>query len=183
MPIFASIKVSSVQFDPQPATTVPVGSLFIDSSNSQVTTKPVDNSPPSSIQSPVDYFIKSVITGAAFANKTTVARDSVTGKVVAADADVNAATNIGYAMSASSGPNQTISIFLIGPNLSDHLLGLGFNTGDRVYLDKNAGQLVKDISGFISSDAIVFLGIADCANGVASTTATDLISTKQDLSL
>lgn len=184
MPRYAGIRTTFVQLDPTVQETTPTGALFVDSSNSnQFTTKPVDvNAPPATVATAVNYFLKGVISGAAYGAQVPLSK-LPNGKAVAADADTNASDHIGYSVDASTGADQAHSVILIGPNLPNALVGMGFTPGDIIYLDKVAGQYINDTSGFGPSDNIVQLGIADCGDGLASATATDLISNNQPVSL
>lgn len=71
---------------------------------------------------------------------------------------------------------QIIDVALISYNLTGVLTGLGFAPGDKVFVGETPGSFVNDISGFSGNDdSILWAGWADCAEGVASTQATDLI--------
>lgn len=64
---------------------------------------------------------------------------------------------------------------LIGPNVPGVLTGLGFAPGDAVYLGDGGGYTNTTSTLTFNTDSIVRMGYADCAAGVASAVATDLI--------
>jgi len=66
-------------------------------------------------------------------------------------------------------------VLLMGPNAEGALTGLGFTTGDSIYLSEDA-SFTNDANSFTGEDdSIIKVGIADCASGIASGVATDLI--------
>jgi|GEM_PF-2937471 len=184
---FASIKVAYVELVPVNPTQVPAGAVFLDETNSdQVTIKnPGGGSPePVSGSGGADYFRKACVAGGAIAAKVPVAKRS-DGKVVAADTDdVTARNFVGYSLSAVAGDGDPLDILLAGPNLAGALTGLGFAPGDLVYMSETAGGYLKetDIAGMTGNDDVIrVIGIADCAAGVASATATDLVAITQTI--
>jgi len=67
------------------------------------------------------------------------------------------------------------TVILPGANIVGAVTGLGFLPGDEVYLSETGG-LTNDPNTFTGdNDSIIKVGIADCADGVASSTADDLI--------
>ena len=98
------------------------------------------------------------------------------GGIMRADSDATGAkVYIGFAMSAIAN-SASGTIQLVGPNFAGVVTGLGFSPGDTVYISESAG-LTNDPNSFTNSDDVFQrVGIADCAAGVATAVAVDLIS-------
>lgn len=98
------------------------------------------------------------------------------GKIMEAESDVAGREQpIGISL-VPLGIDEIGNVLLFGPNATGVLTGLGFLPGDEIFIGETTGGYVKDISTFSGSDdSIIRIGIADCAAGAASSTATDLI--------
>lgn len=98
------------------------------------------------------------------------------GSIIVADSDSPFGQHpIGFTTSAIS-DGQFGDVFLLGNNISGLMTGLGFAPGDEIYLSENAG-FTNDPNSFTNNDdSLIRLGIADCADGVVSGSATDLIT-------
>jgi hypothetical protein len=72
-----------------------------------------------------------------------------------------------------SGATGTVK--LVGQNLAGAISGLGYSVGDDVYLSESGGYTNDPNSFTGDNDSIIRVGIADCSEGSASSTATDLI--------
>jgi len=97
------------------------------------------------------------------------------GKVVPADSDAAQGQ-------AFCGVSQTIlplsgtgTVLLPGANVPGAIAGLGYLPGQDVYLSETGGYTNDPNSFTGGDDSIIKLGIADCAAGVASALATDLV--------
>lgn len=99
------------------------------------------------------------------------------GKGYKSESDGTNRQNVhGIALEASSGDGSIIEVALISYNLVGAITGLGFAPGDKIFIGETPGSFVNDISGFTgSNDSILWVGWADCAEGIASSQATDLI--------
>lgn len=99
------------------------------------------------------------------------------GKIMTAESDaVGTQQFIGIAADNFVSANDLGNILLVGQNVAGALTGLGFVPGDEIYIGETTGGYVNDISGFTGNDdSLIKVGIADCAAGTASGTATDLI--------
>lgn len=180
MTTIASIKAQYVVLVPVAESSVPAGSVFLDSSNSNQMTFKGTNS----VSEPVDtgggggtnYFIKSMVASGPIAVRRPLNKLS-NGKVSDADAsDLDNAQNIcGYSLNPSASDGDLISVLCVGPNLADALLGLNFTTGDEIYLSDTGGYTNDTSNLSAGMDSIIKLGIADCPSGTASSIATDLI--------
>lgn len=97
------------------------------------------------------------------------------GTIVLADSDgVNAQNFCGITQSSIS-PSVTGVILTPGQNIENAILGLGFAPGDTVFLNESGGYS-NTTSGFTGgNDTIWKIGMADCAAGLASSVATDII--------
>jgi len=99
------------------------------------------------------------------------------GKIIPADSD-----GVGGAQQLIGITQEQIllggvgSVYLFGQNVAGVITGLGFAVGEEVYLAETAGTYTNDPNSFTGdNDSIIKIGIADCAAGSASGTATDLI--------
>jgi len=108
-----------------------------------------------------------------------VSIDKLTGGIFPADSDASTGKNMfGIALEAiaSAGSGR---VMMFGRNIPGVLVGSGFAPGDKVYIDEN-GNYVNNSAGFTGGDdEIVFVGWADCTEGIASTIVTDLIMKHQ----
>jgi hypothetical protein len=97
------------------------------------------------------------------------------GKIVQADSDAAQGQKyIGITM-ASIPAGGSGAVLLPGPNLENAVATLGFAPGDEVYLSETGGYTNAPGSFAGDNDSIIKVGIADCAGGSASATATDLV--------
>lgn len=97
------------------------------------------------------------------------------GSIVVADSDsVDGQQPVGVtAESIANGSSGTVITF--GPNIPGILTGLGFISGQTIYISETGG-LTNDSGSFTGlDDSVIKVGIADSGEGVASATATDLI--------
>lgn len=68
------------------------------------------------------------------------------------------------------------AVILVGANLAGVITGLGFAPGQDIYLSESGGYTNTPATAFSNNDdSIIKIGVADCAAGAASSTATDLI--------
>ena len=176
----ASIKAQYVVLVPVAESAVPAGCLFLDSANAnQMTVKGTD-SIPATVNTGggggTNYFITSMIASGPIAIRRPLNKraDGKVSDAVATNSD-NRQNICGYSLTPSASDGDVISVLCVGPNLADALVGLGFATGDEIYLS-DAGGYTNTTSGLSAGiDSIIKLGVADCASGTASATATDLI--------
>lgn len=111
---------------------------------------------------------------------TTIAAGKPVGKkpdgtIVLADSDGVNTQNFCGITSASMAPSATGIILIPGQNIAGAITGLGFAPGDSVFLNESGGYS-NTTSGFSGdNDTIWKIGMADCASGLASPTATDII--------
>ena len=160
-------------------TTVPVDTLFVDSlQGSEFAIKNLGGiTSLIATTAGANPFLKTMQSDAAFAIYMPLVKQP-NGRVVKADSNnTNAESFCGYAMTASTGVGQAVSVMTAGPNVIGALVGLGFAPGDLIYINENGGY-TNDPSTFTGgNDTLVKLGIADCAGGgVASPVASDLIA-------
>lgn len=100
------------------------------------------------------------------------------GGIIKADSDgISAQIIIGVVLDAMLIGEQG-RVALIGPNAAGVLTGLGFAPGDAIYLNQDGTNRgftnnPADLTG--ANDSLIIIGYADCAAGVASVTANDLI--------
>lgn len=98
------------------------------------------------------------------------------GKIVPADSDDALGQKYVGITKDSITANGTGDVYLTGNNIPGAVSGLGFTPGDEVFLSETSGAFTNNPNSFTNNDdSIIKLGIADCAAGTASSTATDLI--------
>ena len=97
------------------------------------------------------------------------------GSIVVADSDsLDGQQPIGVTSETIADSSDGL-VITFGPNIPGILTGLGFAPGDTIYVSENA-SLTNDGGSFTGDDdSIIKVGIADCAEGVVSGSATDMI--------
>jgi len=181
MTTYAKIKTTHVVLEPTPASAAPYGSLFNDSSNFNTFTNRDTGGVCTAVgaTTSVNVMVKSKknMSGSVIPAYRRVALHS-DGTIVLADSDnLTAMKDIGISLDPIS-HNTFGRIMLNGANAPGVLAGLGFATGDSIYLSKTPGMLVNTSAGFnAETDTIMRVGTADCADADASAAATDLIMT------
>jgi hypothetical protein len=178
------IQTKFVILEPTAPGSVPNNSLFIDSSaGNQLATKTSSgqNQPIVGGSSGTNYFLKQMQVGSAFPAGAPLSKRP-DGKVEVADSDsVNGRKYCAYALEAGVNVDDLVNVLCVGPNVPGALSGIVAVPGDIVFIGEN-GQYTVDPNSFTNNDDdIIQAGIADCAAGVASTTAVDLISLPQVL--
>lgn len=182
------IKSKFLEIEASDPADIPPNSLFIDSTNNnQATFK--NSGGTSSVVGAVstsNLFIKQMQADQVIAINDPLAKKS-NGRVIKSDTDLSADSQkyIGIALQAAANVGDFINVLLIGTNLANALLGMGFVPGEYIFLGENGG-FTNDagVSGFSgSNDSVIRVGIADCAPGTASGVATDLIAITQIISV
>jgi hypothetical protein len=172
---YAKVRVGAIIFEPLgEAEAPPDNALYANVVNGGIVS--IGASVPVST-SENSIFSKNMVAGVAgIPINTPVAKQS-DGRIVPLDRDNPVAIKpIGVTTTAGINENVLVGVFLSGPNLPGVLTGKGFTPGAIIYSDNVAGGMVDDISSFNpQTDAILRLGIADCASGIAAAEATDLI--------
>lgn len=172
------IKVGFVELVPRAAAAVPNGALFLDSSggNAPTAKNTGGSSVPIGEVAASDVLIKTWqnLSGVTIvAGKTSCKLAS--GSAALADADA-VGRQVWLAVALDTVANTAQGRFaLVGPNVAGALAGLGFAPGEAVYQGKTAGGYAALSTLNPLTDAIIRVGYADCAAGVASATAVDLI--------
>lgn len=171
------MKAKAIILEPVNSSEVPNGAIFLDASNSNAATiKSVAGDAKTISEMGSAIFFKQMVAGGAFPAKTPISKRP-DGKIIAADSDAtDAQTVIGYSMEVASGDGVLINVLLIGANLVGAITGLGFAPGDDVFLSETSGYTNDPGSFTGDNDSIIKVGIADCAAGIASATAVDLVA-------
>jgi hypothetical protein len=181
MTVYAKIKTAAVVLEPTTPASAPAGSIFNDSTNGNAFTNKTTGGSVDQVgaTSSADYLVKykKNMTGATIPAYKRVALKT-DSTIVLADSDNSVAMlDIGMSLDAID-HNAFGRVLLNGANAPGALTSLGFATGDHIYLSKTPGALTNSTSGFDpNTDTIMRVGIADCATGIASAVATDLIMT------
>lgn len=104
------------------------------------------------------------------------------GKIYPANAD--AATGqrmIGITVQAIN-PGSPGEVYLFnGDNIPGILTGMSFVPSKRIYVDSTGAYVQEGTGAFDSASQVTFVGYADCADGAASVTVTDLIASRQEI--
>jgi hypothetical protein len=127
--------------------------------------------------SSVDRFVKEMENGSGVTIPALTPISKLSdGTIVAGDSDsANGQNFIGFTL-VEIADGARGNCLLSGPNVEGAVSGLGFAPGDEIFLYETTGQLTNNPDSFTGNDdSIIKLGIADCAGGVASSTANDLI--------
>jgi len=176
---FAQMKTTAVVLEPVSSGSVPVGSLYNDAANSGTFTnksvtgdvQPVGASTASSVM--VKMKRNSTVTSIPAYKRVALLAN---GSVCLADSDnPTAMTDIGLTLDVIA-PTLYGRVLLNGANADGALSGLGYATGETIFLSKTPGALTNNANAFDPvTDTIMKVGIADCAGSDASSVATDLI--------
>lgn len=164
--------------EPVPAGAAPTNAIFVDSSNNNSFANKTDGGTTIVVvQETANILFKQMQAGEDLAKGWPLAKQP-SGKVVRFDAnDPNRKAFCAYSMETVA-QNAPVNTLLVGANLTDALIGLGFAPGDEVYLNTSGGY-TNDPSTIESDPTadIIKVGVADCSGGaVASATVKDLIA-------
>jgi len=98
------------------------------------------------------------------------------GSIIASDSDGPGGLQnyIGISLAIILNGAQGV-VIVVGPNIAGAITGLGFAPGDEVLIAENGGYTNDPNSFTDANDSIIKVGVADCASGAASPTATDII--------
>jgi len=169
------MKAKAIILDPTTSTQVPVGAFFIDSDNANnFTLKSTDGSNQTVAKAGLSSFIKKMVANGSIPINTPVSKSSTGYVIPAVTVGANGSNVIGYALSEASQQGDLIDVLMNGPNMPGVLSGLGFATGDTIYLADNSGY--TNIKPVFQDKSVIKLGIADCVGGSTFTVATDLIA-------
>jgi hypothetical protein len=179
MPLYAKVRTDAVIFNPSAVSEMPNNSLFVDQSTGILKTKS-STGIVTDLTGSANIFAKEMQSAAAIRVGKPVSKRS-DGRIEEAESDsIHGQMPIGFATVAFSGPNQIGTVFLVGPNLSGLVTGMGFAPGEEIYIGETSGGLTNSIANFSGNDdSYIRLGIADCTAGIASSTANDLILSMQ----
>jgi hypothetical protein len=168
-----AIKAKAVILEPNTGVDVPNGALYINSANNQFTFKSTGGDAQSIAKAGISVFIKKMIASEAIRINIPIAK-LVNGKISEAESSGLGMQNmIGYALQEAVHINDIIEVLLVGPNIENAVDGLGFSTGDIIYLSETGGY--TNVAPTFGGKTIIKVGIADCLKEIASTTAKDLI--------
>jgi hypothetical protein len=171
------VKVNFFVMTPMTPGTAPNGSIFLDSTNGNALTIKNTNGVIEEVtsSSSTNLFIKQMVASGPIAIKKPVSKRS-DGKIQQADSDAaQGQAFVGVSLDSAAADGDVIQVLLVGANIENAISGLGFTPGSEVYLSETGGY-TDDPDAFTGDDdSIIKVGIADCAGGIASPTAVDLI--------
>jgi hypothetical protein len=178
MTVYAKMKGNALVLPTSYPAANPLGSLYTDSTNSNALTfrdyAGIDTPIFGGTLTPSEIFTKRKKngTGSTLPVNTTVALKS-DGTICLAESDVTSATTVlGTTLEPiSSGTYGAIR--LVGSSNPNVVSGMGFTSGDIIYLGSTGGALTNDLGSVIGTVRVV--GIADCETDTQSSIATDLI--------
>lgn len=160
---------------------VPSGSVFIDETNANAMSLKDTTGSVGQITSTTaaNLFIKQMQATGIIVKHRPVSK-MASGLVIAADSDLAGGQQvIGFALD-NANDGDLFNVLCTGPNLIDALTGLGYTPGQDIFLSEDGLGFTNDPNSFTGdNDSIIRVGIADCAAGTASSTATDLIAFAQ----
>jgi len=175
----ARIRAAAVSMEPQTPGSVPANSLFFDSANSNNLSQKNNANAGSQLAQVTsnDLMIKVMqnLSGIAIPAGKPVSK-MPDGSITAADSDgaVTAQIYCGITLDAIN-TGSTGRVLLPGPNVVGIINGLNFTPGQDIFISETGGYS-NNAGAFVgNNDSIIKVGIADCAAGSASGTATDLI--------
>jgi len=156
----------------------PLGSVYTDGTNSNVLTfrdyanidAPLISG--TLISSEIFTKRKKNTSGSSIPAYTTVAVKT-DGTICPAESDVPASTNVIGSTLEPIASGDFGAIRLIGASAPNVVAGMGFTSGDIIYIGSTPGSLTNVSETIVGEVKIV--GIADCATDVQSSLATDLI--------
>lgn len=172
---YAKIRTNAVVLNPVTAASVPENSaIFADSVGGSISSRESGGGVDTVGGGSSTYKKLMQSTGAIAAGRPV--SKLANGKIVEADSDaINGQEFIGITLEAFLGVDDIKQVLLLGSNAVGVLTGLGFTPGDDIFLGESGGY-TDDTTGFTgSNDSIIKIGVADCAAGAASGTATDLV--------
>jgi len=170
------MKTTALILDPISPAQAPAGSIYLDqSAGNTLSTKSTGGSeePIGSVPTSSNIFFKQMEAAGVIAVNRPVAK-LANGKIVQADSD-GEQNIIGYSLAAASADGDLINVLTLGANLANAIQGLGFTPGEEIFLDESGGYTNDPDTFSGNDDSIIKVGVADCAAGVASGVATDLI--------
>jgi hypothetical protein len=180
MPTYAKIRSSALVLPSSYPAANPLGSVFIDGTSLNALTfrdyAGADAPIISGSFTSTEIFTKRKknLTGSPIPTNTMVALKA-DGSICLAESDVPANANAYGTSQEIIADGDYGSVLTIGPNSPSILDGLGFTTGDIIYLGDTPGSLTNDLGSIIGEVKVV--GIADCPTDTQSSVATDLIIT------
>lgn len=179
---YASIKTKSVEFDPINPGDAKPNSIYVDTLNSNTFSNKNDEGSNQSVAAAPDSFAKQAknMTGITIPAMTPISR-SGDGSIVPADSDAAQGQRpIGVTMEAIA-HNSFGLIGLVGKNITDALTSYSFTPGQDLYVSETGGYTSDGNAFSGNNDSLILIGIADCADSDASSTAPDLILLRQIL--
>lgn len=174
----SALKALFLALEPTDPSNVPNGTIFLDSTNGNALSQK-DYAGLVSVLAVAlgsNPFLRSMVAGESFgANKPLALRND--GKIVMADSDsVTRQQIIGHSNQVSLGDNSIVQVICLSTVLPGALTGLGFISGQNIYLGETTGTYTNDISTFSGdNDTYIKVGIALPPAGTSSSTATDLL--------
>lgn len=182
------LTIGAVVLDPLDPATLPNNAVYVDQSSGALSNKATTGSTSAIGQgsaSTDSLFTKVMhnLSGVTIAANMPVAKKT-DGSIISAAAGITGdMVLIGVAQAAIQNNSQG-NVITIGPNVLGALIGSSytFYPGQAVYLNDQGGYTGDLTSLSISTDALFRIGYADCAAGVASTTAVDLIMFAESVS-
>lgn len=175
MATYAKFRSDAVILNPIADPSMP-NTLFVNEADGKMSTNTGSTAP---ISTGASYSIKKMQAGETILAGKPVSKRA-DGKILAADSDGLGRQQV-IGVSLDSIPTDTLGdVLLFAPNAPGVLAGLGFVPGQEIFIGEATGGYVDDITPFTGgNDSIVKVGVADCAEGVASAEATDLILISQ----
>ena len=175
----AKFKVSGLEFESEASNTINNLAIFADIADNiikQKTSGGATDSIGAGGGGGIDRFLKQMTAGEAIAAGRPFSIRS-DGKVLDAGSDkVDGQQVIGITSTVATADGDLINVILVGPNLAGVLTGLGFQSGEEIFLNEGGGY-TNDTTGFTgNNDSIIKLGVATGPAGAPEAIATDLVA-------
>ena len=169
------VQANFVVLVPTTPSGIPNNSVFVDSTNGNAATFKDNTGSNTVITNPAASFLTKQMQAYAAIPINSPVSKRPDGYIEVADASgADGMDLIGWNTQAALANGDLINVLLVGANIAGAITGLGFAVGDEIYVSASGGY-TNDPSTLTNTDAIIKVGVADCAAGVASATATDLV--------
>jgi len=178
MTVYAKMKGAALVLPTSYPAANPLGSIYTDDTNSNALTfrdyANVDIPIIGGTLTSSEIFTKRKLngTGSLIPTNTTVALKT-DGTICLAESDVASATMVIGTTLEPIADGAYGAIRLVGSSNPNVVSGMGFTSGDIIYLGSTGGALTNDLGSVVGTVRVV--GIADCETDIQSSVATDLI--------
>ncbi len=177
MTTYAKIRSSAILLQPMTREQVSEdNAIFIDSENDNELVTRTNATVQTIVSAEASLFKKSMVnkSGSTIPAKTPISK-LANGGIAAADSD-SATRQQAIGITVSEILDDALGdVNTFGANISGAITGLGFTSGQEIYLGENGGYTNDPNSFSGDDDSLIKIGVADSEAGVASSVAKDII--------